>query len=56
MDFNKDGSIKLDHSLCLVCQFVKGSPHLCSSCQWARAIDWLRQREQKQKESMETLI
>lgn len=56
MDFNKDGSIKLDHSLCLVCQFEKGSSHLCDNCQWHRAADWLRQQEQKHKESMETLI
>tara|TARA_B110000495_G_scaffold69201_1_gene59020 strand:+ start:2920 stop:3288 length:369 start_codon:yes stop_codon:yes gene_type:complete len=25
---------EIDHSLCLNCQIEKGSPHLCSSCQW----------------------
>jgi hypothetical protein len=23
-----------DHSLCLNCQYEKGNPHLCGSCQW----------------------
>jgi len=55
LKFDKDGIIILDHSLCLCCQIQPGNPHLCSGCQWARAMDWLIGRESAHKKTMDNL-
>lgn len=56
IEYDQQGGIILDHSLCLKCQGIKGDPHLCSSCQWALAVEWLSHLERKHKESCEALI
>jgi len=53
LNFDDKGIIILDHSLCLNCQMQPGNPHLCSSCQWARAMDWLIGREAQHKKTMD---
>ncbi len=49
MRFDENGAIILNHDLCLTCQREIGAPHLCSSCQWARAMDWLSKKEAEHK-------
>ena len=53
--FDHLGQIILDHSLCLSCQLSKGLPHLCSECQWFRAMDFLNTLEKRHEQSIRVI-
>ena len=50
MKFDTQGQAILNHSLCLKCQFNTGEPFICSSCQWSLVMNWISEKEEKNRE------